>query len=74
MSQERLHISPLGAVRALACAIAVVIIGAATGEGLHFLTLNPGWIVVGLIIGIATALPFILRFYRLTKDLLDAAR
>ena len=73
MSQER-HITPLGAARALACAIAVVAIGVAGGVGLHSLTLNPGWIVLGFIIGIAVALPFILRFYRLTKDLLDAAR
>ncbi len=74
MSQERPRASTFGAVRALASAIAFMALGFAAGAGLHFVTLNPGWIVVGMIIGVAIALPFILRFYRLTKDLLDAAR
>jgi hypothetical protein len=74
MSQDQPHVSTFGAVRALASAIAFMALGFAAGTGLHFVTLNPGWIVLGLIIGAAVALPFILRFYRLTKDLLDAAR
>jgi hypothetical protein len=74
MNQEQRHVSPFGALRALASAIAFMALGFAAGAGLQFVTLNPGWIVLGLIIGTAVALPFILRFYRLTKDLLDAAR
>ena len=74
MSQEQPHVSTFGALRALGSAIALMALGLAAGAGLHFVTLNPGWIVLGLIIGTAVALPFILRFYRLTKDLLDAPR
>jgi hypothetical protein len=74
MPAKRRRLFRLAAMRALVSAIAVEAGAGAFGFFLYRATLNPGWIVLAMIVGLAIALPYSLRFYRLTRDLIDASR
>jgi fatty acid desaturase len=62
------------AVRALSTAVFIMLAFGAFGV-LLFLTSFEMWrLVASLIVGALVALPFALKFHRLTKDRLDASR
>lgn len=56
------------AVRALATAIIAEAICIGVGVFLFFMSFDVSWIVGGAIVGGLIAIPFVLKFHRLTKD------